>query len=1442
MASVNLSGVLLNPEGEPDVGAVVKFTLLTTTGETVSSSTSELIIPPDGTYNIDIVYGVLRVDYISDFKERFVAITTVNGDTVATSLPELLNAVVPPTNAQLLQFQAILADTVTAKNAAELAETGAVAAEATLLAEKLTTVELISLSNTFAVGSVITTLGYTTAGDGGAAQLVKTATTGTASQSPAQLGDAKIADSTGSIWDIVYADTLNIKQLGGDLGANNGGAVFAFNASNASTLDLCGEEWPAIDIDCDNATDRAKLLKNFINGSLITFNSFDAEVNIQTLQNSEKDQIRVSGRKTEVLTWKDKRVLWLGTSIPHQGVGFDGYPEQFASLLDCTVLNWAWSGSHAFYDVAGDAFDINTTKSLSMTEADRLAGLATYGASSAYSDTFDVINKPSEMTADYRIKNQFIAGAVDVVILDHNHNDRKLTKTYTANPKTISNVTKGATTVVTVASTTGYAVGGAAYLNVTGIANLNFAAARISAVTSTTVTLDIDSSGYAGSFATGTLNFVDRTTIEGAFDFLIAYTKNMGIIYGNESVDIVLCNSPSYFTNNVNRDYSIWSSGKAIKAISEKWGLGYYDVAADLDLDYSQHLTYFPDAVHPSTKETRVSMANHWAAWCSGGKQSVINRADVVEKNKLIPDSDDAPVLYSRFDGKYAAREYIFDLDADIINDDFSGGIGTWTVVSTAPVIGAAPWDGAEFAAQFNPTVIAASPYITKSCAAGFEPRLQFSFYIPDTDIATGASQQMTIADLTAGATNYGIGVVQSAGSDMRLRVFRTDTNIAYAGINNFIIQPNTKYEVVVDIIKGATDSDDGYIYISVNGVDIVANQFDNGGVGSITSLRIGSVFNNFASAFNFYISDIVATSKTRSETPQWFHAIDSMPAQFNTFAQAQAAGLTKTNQRIIVVERGNANYILQASGYVALAGDLTLSNGRVAALQINPNGMDVKSFGLVFDDVITDAFSRLAGVCKIIIADPFATNGKTFTSVSDIDLEFTAGGLLTLNSLADAHVLEFVTSTNIKILNPNINGNRANQTVTSGGSAKSGIYFESSSGIRINSGNITGCAGSGIRGRNASNMKCVDVTVTDSGYRQIYIAPSTTAGLDCYDIEVLSCTVSWADTADSSITNQPCISVTNNGPSLFENVRVSNCLVTQHADNVTASICIEGGGITGLAINANECIDGDLGISWFNCSDFTVNGNPVITGGNIGIECANRNINGTISNNPINGLSALVNGIAINGALGICENITLSGNNIKGVVSGITAFGQSLAVRHKEINLIGNNVKCVGGGKPIELQWVDELNITSGILDGLSLSSAIVQLVECDNFAVVGTTQKNIQTFAIDISSAQVVTINSGHVSGNKFDLLAGNQQLNYVRNSLFAGSTIVDVTVSANSRGPSFTSYANNILNWSGTGTPESSITAGIGSQFIRTNGGAGTTFYIKESGTGNTGWVGK
>lgn len=44
---------------------------------------------------------------------------------------------------------------------------------------------------------------------------------------------------------------------------------------------------------------------------------------------------------------------------------------------------------------------------------------------------------------------------------------------------------------------------------------------------------------------------------------------------------------------------------------------------------------------------------------------------------------------------------------------------------------------------------------------------------------------------------------------------------------------------------------------------------------------------------------------------------------------------------------------------------------------------------------------------------------------------------------------------------------------------------------------------------------------------------------------------------------------------------------------------------------------------------------------------------------------------------------------------------------------------------------------------------------------------------------------------------------------------------------------------IQW-GTGAPEGAVTASVGSLWIRTDGGAGTSLCVKESGSGNTGWA--
>jgi hypothetical protein len=84
-------------------------------------------------------------------------------------------------------------------------------------------------------------------------------------------------------------------------------------------------------------------------------------------------------------------------------------------------------------------------------------------------------------------------------------------------------------------------------------------------------------------------------------------------------------------------------------------------------------------------------------------------------------------------------------------------------------------------------------------------------------------------------------------------------------------------------------------------------------------------------------------------------------------------------------------------------------------------------------------------------------------------------------------------------------------------------------------------------------------------------------------------------------------------------------------------------------------------------------------------------------------------------------------------------------------------------------------------------------------------------------------------------YNLIEGNDC--YLSSRFSSDLVLTDTTtISRNNR-----NIQNHPHFRSGTNTPEGAVTAPIGSLFQRTNGSTGTSLYIKESGTGNTGWVG-
>ena len=95
-------------------------------------------------------------------------------------------------------------------------------------------------------------------------------------------------------------------------------------------------------------------------------------------------------------------------------------------------------------------------------------------------------------------------------------------------------------------------------------------------------------------------------------------------------------------------------------------------------------------------------------------------------------------------------------------------------------------------------------------------------------------------------------------------------------------------------------------------------------------------------------------------------------------------------------------------------------------------------------------------------------------------------------------------------------------------------------------------------------------------------------------------------------------------------------------------------------------------------------------------------------------------------------------------------------------------------------------------------------------------------------------VTINdSNHISATRF-AVAGTA--GYLDSNLVVPGAVVSELgyIGMNS--------AQSVLILRGAGSPEGVSSASPGSLYLRSDGGAGTCLYVKESGTGNTGWVAK
>jgi hypothetical protein len=230
-----------------------------------------------------------------------------------------------------------------------------------------------------------------------------------------------------------------------------------------------------------------------------------------------------------------------------------------------------------------------------------------------------------------------------------------------------------------------------------------------------------------------------------------------------------------------------------------------------------------------------------------------------------------------------------------------------------------------------------------------------------------------------------------------------------------------------------------------------------------------------------------------------------------------------------------------------------------------------------------------------------------------------------------------------------------------------------------------------------------------------------------------------------------------------------------------------------------------------------------------------------TVSGNTV---SNAKQGIIVSGNINY-DNLCITGNRIQSTENGIR-LQISSGYTGRNISITGNNL-TVGLRGVYTTRDITNLTISGNVIVGPGSGTAssrglYSETPEQDAYIFVqGNTVIGFQrAFAVYYLTA--LAINKLYATGNNIS----NDTTSSSRAWSFEGLATMGTDV-IQAWGPTNVGLRENLLDGNikfniSTGSPEGVVTASVGSLYLRSNGGANTTLYVKESGTGNTGWVAK
>jgi len=515
-----------------------------------------------------------------------------------------------------------------------------------------------------------------------------------------------------------------------------------------------------------------------------------------------------------------------------------------------------------------------------------------------------------------------------------------------------------------------------------------------------------------------------------------------------------------------------------------------------------------------------------------------------------------------------------------------------------------------------------------------------------------------------------------------------------------------------------------------------------------------------------------------------------------------------------------------------------------VSVLEYNPSAGDGSTDGTA---AFTSAIA--AGYKTVYVPDgTYIVTGITLGNAGQC-LWISPGATIKLKAAGTSPVIH-VTANNVVVTGGGtVDGNRANAVA---GSA-TGVYIDTCTGVIIQGINVAHTINEGIRGNNCSQLKVRDNFITDTAATSIFIEVTTTSGT-LADVEVSRNYIDRTAESAATIATSGIQIHASGTSSLQQRTRVTgNTILLPSNPSSTSTLCIEIFAENhGTVANDNTCSGASWGISFDTSILGTMTGNTIFGAKQIGLEFA-ACTRCTMSGNTVDGNAIGQTLLNINdGNEGINDYNTIVGNTCQ---NGNSANDKAVLIFNANgCTFSGNTFKHASStNQVVYFNGGQNISYSGGIVDGGATSDTGILFDACTTATVTGVFFQNLTghpvlafaetaTTVDNIMVAGCTCVSTGVIIGTTGTGTIGNNisAMNCHGSGTFGKSS---ATSNGNVRWGSCLDIKNDVWDFVGSGSPNSSVTASPGSIYRNQAGGTTTTLYVKESGSAtNTGWVAK